>query len=599
MRMDRRAFLGSVPVTAAVTNLSWLGRPANGAMAGNSPYAEAAKNFADALLAHGRDHYGPVHTPMFVHMIDLRTLEIPKQRTAAEWRAEMAGWKEDRNYLMWGKDRSSVLWAQDSNLLWDTENVRLMYDLSLETGDTHYADAADDYIGYFLKHCVSRTTGLFAWGEHIAYNVVDDEVQGQRHELQHPAPLWPEFWRYDPDAVRNEIEGVYRYHITDHRSMAYDRHANYWNGLPERDQATILGYLGIYIDSFVFLFEKTQDPKYIEWARKLLLAFQSKSNAEGLYPDNWTDRQKREEPDLFPARPWLAWAMYTAFQRTGDARWRDDANRYLEACEKSLRAGEATGDSHLFGAGAANFSEAALLGYQVTGKPAYLEMAERAGEEQIQPAQPHAQMASTLADSLNALRRLYEVTGDQRWLDGARKLGDFPLQNFVHSSGLIRGTAVVDRPDYYDAIQGSGSLALALYRLGQVRESVTPMVPLSPQGDVTAPEISDLRFAPLASNDHRVPVSVRISDASGIHHAALQYAYGNEVGFEDSEPQVEGDRYTFHINPPGMAFLGEVLFAVEAVDASPNANRAMTPWQNLRVASFAASGRHKSCPALP
>ncbi len=46
-------------------------------------------------------------------------------------------WKEDRNYLLWGKDRSSVLWAQDSNLLWDTDNVRLLYAALEEKPLTH------------------------------------------------------------------------------------------------------------------------------------------------------------------------------------------------------------------------------------------------------------------------------------------------------------------------------------------------------------------------------------------------------------------------------------------------------------------------------
>jgi outer membrane protein assembly factor BamB len=585
--MDRRTFLGSVPVSASVVKLSRLAQAANAPAPASSPYAEAAKKYAEALLEHGRDHYGPAHTPLFVQMIDLRTLEVPRQRTAAEWRAEMAGWKEDSNYLMWGKDRSSVLWAQDSNLLWDTENIRLMYALSEETGDARYAAAADNYIHYFLKHCVSRTTGFFAWGEHIAYNVVDDEIHGQRHELQHAAPLWPELWKFDPDAVRNEIEAIYQYHITDKRSMAYDRHANHWNGLPERDQATIMGYAGIYIDAFAFLFEMTQDAKYTEWARKLVLAFQSKSNAQGLYPDNWTDRQKREEPLQFPARPGLAWAMYTAFQHTKDPRWRDDANRYLEACVQSFRTGEATGDNLVLGSEAVTFSDTALLGYQLTGSRAYFEMAEQAGAEVLRSQQPHAQMASTLANSINSLRHLYEISGEPRWLEGARKLGDFALQNFVHSSGLIPGTAVVDRPPYYDSIQGSGALALALYRLGKVKESATSAALIRLEGVATPPQISDLQFAPLASNSERIAVTARIASASGIQRATLQYAYGNEVGFEDSQPEVNGDRYTFHINPPGKAFLGQVLFAVEAVDASPNANRAMSPWQKLRLASFA------------
>ena len=77
----------------------------------------------------------------------------------------------------------------------------------------------------------------------------------------------------------------------------------------------------------------------MEWGRKLLLSFQSKSNADGLYPDNWTDRQKREEAYAFPTWPALSTAMYKAFQITHDARWRDDANRYLEACDQVISAG--------------------------------------------------------------------------------------------------------------------------------------------------------------------------------------------------------------------------------------------------------------------
>ena len=74
--------------------------------------------------------------------------------------------------------------------------------------------------------------------------------------------------------------------------------------------------------------------------------------------------------------------------------------------------------------------------------------------------------ASAQADRINALVALHQATRERRWLDGAREAGDYAVRAFVHPSGLIRGTAIVDRPDYYDAIQGPGALALALYRLG-------------------------------------------------------------------------------------------------------------------------------------
>ena len=559
-------------ILVSVVGAARAAEPAN-------PYASAAQKYADALLKYGRDHYGPVHTPMFAHMLDLRTLEVPKQRTAAEWLAEMSQWKEDRNYLIWGKDRSSVLWAQDSNLLWDTENIRLLQALSRETGDPRFANAAQDYMRYFLKHCVSRTTGLFAWGEHIAYNIVDDEIHGQRHELQHPAPLWEELWPIDPDAVQNEIEGVYRYHITDKRTMAYDRHANFWNGLPERDQATILGYIATYIDAFAFLSAQTHDLKYNDWARKLLLAFQSKSDADGLYPDNWTEQQARELPYAFIARPNIASGLYSAYERTHDVRWLDDANRYVEVCDKSFKSGAMKPTDKK--PGEARLVQAALRGYELTGNKAYLETATRTGTEILAEEQPHAQMASTLAEKLNALRRLYEVTGDPRWLGGARKMGDYALVAFVHPSGLIRGTAIIDRPDYYDAIQGPGALALALHDLGNLKGSAMPTKPAA-YDETAPPVITDIQFPKVGSNQERISISARISDRAGVKHASLHYAYGNEVGFVDSDPEVSGDLYTFHIPPPGLTFLGDVFFAVEATGAK----RTLSGWNHLRTAAY-------------
>ncbi|MGA3325772.1 MAG: PQQ-binding-like beta-propeller repeat protein [Terriglobia bacterium] len=565
-----------------------------GAATAANPYQEAAQRYAAALLEYGRDHYGPIHTPMFVHTIDLRTLEIPQQRTPAEWRAEMSTWKEDRNYLMWGKDRSSMAWAQDSNLLWDTETIRLFYALSRDIGDPRFAQAADDYIAYFLKHCVSRTTGFFAWGEHIAYNVLDDQIHGKRHELQHPAPLWEEMWKFNPDAVRNEIEAVYLYHITDKRIMAYDRHANYWNGMPERDQATIMGYAGTYAQAFAFLYGKTGDTQYLDWGRKLFLAFQSKSNDEGLYPDNWTDRQARDMPYMFTVNTSIALSMYQLYESTHDDRWLDDANQYLDACfrriartlENSPNPFSTSYQGDVIGA-PRDFIEAALKAYHWTADDHYLAMARQVGTAWEKTPQPKAQMASVLAERINAFASLFEATGEKRWLLAARDSGDYALRAFVHPSGLIRGTAIVDRPDYYDNIQGPGALALALYRLGNLHEGLAPLKPVDKTGDVQPPQISDWKFPEEASNAEAVAVSVRIADPSGIKRSVLNYTYGNEVGFEDANPEIKGDFFMFHIAPPGVNFIGEVSFAVEAVDASSNQNRTISRWRRLKLASEA------------
>jgi outer membrane protein assembly factor BamB len=97
------------------------------------------------------------------------------------------------------------------------------------------------------------------------------------------------------------------------------------------------------------------------------------------------------------------------------------------------------------------------------------------------------------------------------------------------------------------------------------------------------PILDSWRFPASASNLDRIEVTVRIRDASPIGKATLHYTYANEVGLRDEHPGITGDLYTFHIEPPGVAFLGEVRFAVEAVDASARANRAMSVWRTLRL----------------
>ena len=289
--------------------------------------------------------------------------------------------------------------------------------------------------------------------------------------------------------------------------------------------------------------------------------------------------------------------MYELYESTKDIRWLDDANQYLDACFRRIAhtlensAAPFSTDYHGDVIGAPrDFMEAALKAYHWTGDEHYLAMARQVGAAWEKTPQPKAQMASVLAERINAFASLFQATGEKRWLLAAQDSGNYALRAFVHSSGLIRGTAIVDRPDYYDNIQGPGTLALALYNLGNLHEGIAPIKPIEKQGDVQAPQISDWKFPEEASNAEAVPVSVRMSDPSGIKHSILNYTYGNEVGFQDANPEIKGDSYTFHLAPPGINFIGEVSFAVEAVDGSSNQNRTISRWRRLRLASEAMAG---------
>ncbi|OQB38888.1 MAG: Pectate disaccharide-lyase [Candidatus Latescibacteria bacterium ADurb.Bin168] len=548
-----------------------------------------ARNFADALIACGTDHYGVRDTPLFCHFIDLETLTIPAQKTAAEWRELMADWEEDRGYLMWGKDRSNLMWAHQSNLLWDTETVRLFIKLSESTGDQRYAEAAHSCMAYFLEHCVSRETGLFAWGEHVAYNVLSDRIEGERHELQHADPLWEELWQISPKKVQREIEAIFRFHVVDKTAMIYDRHARFWDGLPERDQATILGYAGTFAKAWVFLWTKTRNPEYLRWARNQLLAFQSKSNGSGLYPDNWTDSDKRQLPRSYPARPGLARDMFDIYLMTGMREWLDDGCRYLEACvalrhEERRRMG--TQDDPVFGSDVAAGIAVLISAFDVTRDRHWRDLALEYGRALAAEPIPVPLMASRLAERIQAFCALHDATGDPGWLSRAIREAEYAVATFVHSSGLIKGTAPVRRRDYYDAIQGSGKLALALFSLGAVlrsegkadrknREAVSVSGTIPPSLDV-------LSLPAKLPNHLPTVVRAEIRHPDGIQKAVLHYSVGYRVGLADFAPVREGPVFRFRI-PPLEPFEGEVRLAVEAFSGGSPQSRTITAWQTLSV----------------
>ena len=90
-------------------------------------YLRAVNTFADKVLEHGRDVYGPLKTPLFVDGINVDTLEPPV------WT-----WK--------GKKRVLSNQASQQNLF------RTLVGLSAATGDPKYRQAAVDAVRYAFGH---------------------------------------------------------------------------------------------------------------------------------------------------------------------------------------------------------------------------------------------------------------------------------------------------------------------------------------------------------------------------------------------------------------------------------------------------------------
>lgn len=114
----------------------------------------------DTILERGTDTYGSETTPLVMAVLDSATLVSPEQPEVYDSLIRLEGRIHRR------AERGANLWN-------DQALLRAMYLLSEMLGDPKYAQAADDYVDYYTKHCVS-SKGLFVWGSHIHWNCYED-----------------------------------------------------------------------------------------------------------------------------------------------------------------------------------------------------------------------------------------------------------------------------------------------------------------------------------------------------------------------------------------------------------------------------------------
>ena len=128
--------------------------PAGGSPTFKDDYLLLVKAYADAMIANGRDHYGPVSSPLFAAALDRSTLLLADAGTFGS----IDGIRET--------DRS----LGGANPLSEIGLYEILYKLSVITGDPVYAREADKAIKYFFDNCQSEITGLMAWGEHLFWD---------------------------------------------------------------------------------------------------------------------------------------------------------------------------------------------------------------------------------------------------------------------------------------------------------------------------------------------------------------------------------------------------------------------------------------------
>ncbi|WP_321476968.1 FG-GAP-like repeat-containing protein [uncultured Paludibaculum sp.] len=468
-------------------------------------YLGKVRTFADTLLANGIDRYGSKSTPAWVSMLDIKTRRIPESKDP-NWQRSYDAEDYMRN-------------ARGSNLYRDIATIHTFRELSALTGDPRYKQAADAYMTWFMKTCASPTTGLFAWGEHMFYNVVREDIEANRHELERQLPPWEELWRLNPEAVRREIEGLYTYHIHDKETFNFDRHGNFYTG--KFDDPQVRGpytkHSGLYAYSFLFLYTKTGEQKHLDWALKAGQMFWKVRNPQtNLIGGAWAPVQSG--PTNLPGH--LSWYLLHAYRLDRrqtvlrdvaaglakaymQASWDPVARRYHRdvnvADAKPLPGylspwSDGQGESGMFG-------QAALMAYQETGDAEFLEFARRYAQAALEDPISSGIHPETYGKSLEFLLDMFEATHEPAYLKAVRRFAAKACET-LFENGLIKET-----PDgyIYNASSGAGDLAHALLRAAKMESAAG--IPASDEDRF--PALSSWSFPKLVQSGQTVSISLK------------------------------------------------------------------------------------------
>lgn len=254
-------------------------------------YLETVRTFADNVLKHGRDHYGPKQTPLFVDSINVDTLKPPV-------------WK--RNGEKW------IL----SNLASQQVLLRTLVGLTQQTGDRKYRDAAVQAVRYAFDN-LRDVSGMLYWGGHHCYDALGDRTVGEslNQEFKHHYPFWEFLWEIDPAVTRGMVEGSWGAHILNWANLDFNRHGKYgtkaenvwdneYKGGPVPFEGKGLTFMMSGTDlmcAAASLAHFSGDPKPLVWAERLGSRYaDARDPKTGLGSENFSDPETHRMEKQFP-----------------------------------------------------------------------------------------------------------------------------------------------------------------------------------------------------------------------------------------------------------------------------------------------------------
>lgn len=398
------------------------------------------------------------------------------------------------------------------NLTHDEPLLQTFYALSEATGDATYREAADRYLHRFAAHCTNTATGLFPWGEHSFWHLVEDRVGDSHREAgglarppreaihdhlrQTPIWLWQKLQEFNPSCVQRFAAGLSGHWTWDENgsNREYIRHAFIEHNSHLRQDshsADFPRHSGFYILdwSFASLYHNSQNTcEQLKmmldywWQRREhdnLLRIESRSSAETL---SWSTQTAPGQTLSLAASLLESAALLQTHAPAFATTMRERGLSYIEGFFKAphdlenrsfvlhwQREGEETITrmpiwGSRYGVWPASYvALTALCAYRETEDKRLLDWAVAAGQGYVQEAFPR-QIAVPAMDAglaLGLLADLFEITKDKQWLDSGLSLAELLMQHYFQFD-LPCGAANID---WYESQMGTGFLMHGLSRL--------------------------------------------------------------------------------------------------------------------------------------
>jgi hypothetical protein len=418
-------------------------------------YTSLVRRHLEAMMKHGTDVYGPVRSPLLVSALDPATLRVLAMKPPEGEGMPFTG----DNY------RSPILGC---NLTLMRNALMAMQATSAVTGDPRFTRHADAALRYWLKNCL-YPSGVWPIGEHGLYNFHTDKPQPNRPHEPMAHLDWEAYWRLAPEAVRKELEAMHRIHVFEYKGLAFhDRHGSS-EGHPHPVGGE--GYArqsGLFARGWAFLYSKTKDPKHLKWAKDQLdLLWQLRDPKTGYCPgqvfpppgDTFGGR-KMGEPRIEIQPIWAALGFLDAvdwldgpadrklFHDRAVALAMADFNGYYQwdGAKFGRTCWEWVGETLT-----PDLAWLMLKFWERAGRPPeLLEHLKHIAEDRIRNWLPtEGTDSGAYGWTILFFVQMRNETGDPRYLEFARRLGNYAAANLVLENGLVVGSRLYR---YYDCM---------------------------------------------------------------------------------------------------------------------------------------------------